>query len=651
MSFTENFKAIITAIANRDYDVLHQLSYEVPEQFNWTRDVFEAVHVAQYPEKHALELMADDAALATLTYRQASEQCNQLLNYLRRQGLKQGDTVFVMCGLHVSLWVTYLAIIKGGFIMIPAAGILNATDIAYRFEKAKPGAIITDQENLPKVAAALEQYSSEVPITLLLDGEEDGWQSITATALESTSAIATDTKATDVLFWFFTSGTTGQPKVVAHTHSSYPLGHLSTAAWIGLRPDDKHYNISQPGWAKFAWSCFFAPLNAGATVFVYHQVGRFGAAHQLRTISEQGITTLCAPPTALRLLIQEDLKSYSFPRLRECVSAGEPLNPEVIETWQAGTGFTIRDGYGQTESTCMVYNLPGSAIRFGSMGKPSFLYDIVIAAEDGTEQPLHEEGQIAVRMHPGRFNGIFKEYIGDEEKAKEVFRHGLYYTGDKAYKDEDGYIWFVGRDDDVIKSSDYRIGPFEVESVLLEVPEVLESAVVGSPHPVKGFEVKAFVVLKPDAVPDETLAHHLFNYCRQHIAPYKMPSIIEFVPELPKNHQRQDPPRGIACIAGTAQGKWRGGSAGILPAPVVISISSGIACTKSCGASFRLHALCRAWFDAAGNASGCVPASAFSGCLRAATSGNRRYTQRPFQPALFASRGVNGRSGFPAECR
>jgi acetyl-CoA synthetase len=321
---------------------------------------------------------------------------------------------------------------------------------------------------------------------------------------------------------------------VAHTHCSYPLGHLSTAAWIGLRPDDKHYNISQPGWAKFAWSCFFAPLNAGATVFVYRQDGRFGAAHQLRVISEHGITTLCAPPTALRLLIQEDLKSFSFPKLRECVSAGEPLNPEVIETWKAGTGFTIRDGYGQTESTCMVYNLPGSAIRFGSMGKPSFLYDIIIAAEDGTEQPLHEEGQIAVRMHPGRFNGIFKEYISDPEKAKEVFRHGLYYTGDKAYKDEEGYIWFVGRDDDVIKSSDYRIGPFEVESVLLEVPEVLESAVVGSPHPVKGFEVKAFVVLKAEVMPDEALAHHIFNYCRQHIAAYKMPRIIEFITELPK---------------------------------------------------------------------------------------------------------------------
>ena len=277
----------------------------------------------------------------------------------------------------------------------------------------------------------------------------------------------------------------------------------------------------------------FAPLNVGATVFAYVPKGRFVASNYLKIIQDHKVTTLCAPPTALRMLINENLSEYKF-SLRECVSAGEPLNAEVIKIWKDGTGLEIRDGYGQTESTCMICNLPGSKIRFGSMGKPTFIYDMLIADAEGNELPVHETGQIAVRMHPERFRGIFKSYIGDEEKQKEVFKHGLYYTGDKAYKDEDGYYWFVGRDDDVIKSSDYRIGPFEIESVLLEVDEVLESAVVGSPHPIKGQEVKAFVVLVPDTVANKELSDKIFHYCRNHLAPYKVPRLIEFVTELPK---------------------------------------------------------------------------------------------------------------------
>jgi len=532
-TFPELFAAITEAIINRQYEQLQSLDYSIPEKFNWVRDVFEAVHVKKAPDHTMLELLAEDRSLTKLSYKNASRQSNQLLNYLRKGDVQQGDTVFVMCGLHKELWLSYLSIMKGGFVMIPVASILSADDIVYRFEKARPKAIITDKENLEKIEQALQQYDTTIPVKLLLDDEKEGWQPISVIKNESTEAEAADTKASDTLFWFFTSGTTGMPKVVAHTHASYPLGHLSTAAWIGLRPEDKHYNISQPGWAKFAWSCVFAPLNIGATIFVYRQRGRFTAEEQLRVMAEYKITTLCAPPTALRLLIQEDLKSYKF-SFRECVSAGEPLNPEVIEAWQKGTGMLIRDGYGQTESTCMIYNLPGSKVKFGSMGKPSFLYDIVIADEDGNETPVHEEGQIAVRMRAGKFNGIFKEYIGDTEKQKEVFKHGLYYTGDKAYKDEDGYIWFVGRNDDVIKSSDYRVGPFEVESVLLEIDEILESAVVGSPHPIRGQEVKAYIVLREGEAATPQLAHKIFTYCRSHIAPYKTPRILEFTKELPK---------------------------------------------------------------------------------------------------------------------
>jgi acetyl-CoA synthetase len=250
-------------------------------------------------------------------------------------------------------------------------------------------------------------------------------------------------------------------------------------------------------------------------------------------IAEHGITTFCAPPTVLRMLILEDLTAFRF-SLRECVAAGEPLNPEVIEQWKKGTGILIRDGYGQTESSCIVANLPGKAVKFGSMGMPTFLYKVVIADDDGNILPDEEEGSICVLTGTGKPNGIFLDYSGEPEKRKSVFKHGLYYTGDKAYRDREGYVWFVGRDDDVIKSSDYRVGPFEVESVLLEHESVQESAVVGSPHPIKGFEVKAFIVLNSGYTAGEALAHDLFSFARKNLAPYKMPRIIEFVTELPK---------------------------------------------------------------------------------------------------------------------
>ncbi len=532
--FQKNLTELTAIIENKEYDKLPGCSIDVPEKFNWVRDVFEPLIVKAHADRNMLELVTDVPPEAiTLTYKQGSEKCNQLLNFLRKQDVKQGDDIFIMCGLNEGLWISYLSAIKGGLILIPAAGILTVNDIVYRFQKASPKVIIADNDNAEKMEQALLQYDNLVKVKLLLDGKRNGWTSFSEIDAEEKSADAGDTNKDDDLFWFFTSGTTGLPKVAVHTQSSYPLGHLTTAAWIGLKAGDIHFNISQPGWAKFAWSCVFAPLNFGATAFAYVPKGRFVAGSYLKIIRDHKITTLCAPPTALRMLINENLNEYQF-SLRECVSAGEPLNAEVIKIWKDGTGLEIRDGYGQTESTCMICNLPGSQIRFGSMGKPTFIYDMMIADADGNEMPVHETGQIAVRVHPEKFRGIFKSYIGDEEKQKQVFKHGLYYTGDKAYKDEEGYYWFVGRDDDVIKSSDYRIGPFEIESVLIEVDEVLESAVVGSPHPIKGQEVKAFVVLVPDVIATKELSHKIFHYCKKHLAPYKIPRIIEFVTELPK---------------------------------------------------------------------------------------------------------------------
>jgi len=532
--FQKIFAGLVSIIEHSEYDKLSEYTIEVPDKFNWVRDVFEPLIVQANADRNMIELVTDKPSEAiTTTYKQGSEKCNQLLNFLRKQNVQQGDDIFIMCGLNEGLWISYLAAIKGGLILIPAASILTVNDIVYRFQKASPKVIIADKDNAEKMEQALLQYNHPVKVKLLLDEEKDGWISYSVIDKEEKEAIASDTNKDDDLFWFFTSGTTGMPKVAVHTQSSYPLGHLTTAAWIGLKPGDKHFNISQPGWAKFAWSCVFAPLNIGATAFAYVPKGRFVAGSYLKVIQDHKVTTLCAPPTALRMLINENLNEYQF-SLRECVSAGEPLNAEVIKIWKDGTGIELRDGYGQTESTCMICNLPESKVRFGSMGKPTFIYDTLIADAEGNELPVHETGQISVRMHPEKFRGIFKSYIGDDGKQKQVFKHGLYYTGDKAYKDEDGYYWFVGRDDDVIKSSDYRIGPFEIESILLEIDEVLESAVVGSPHPIKGQEVKAFVVLVPGADGTKELSDKIFHYCRKHLAPYKVPRLIEFVTELPK---------------------------------------------------------------------------------------------------------------------
>jgi acetyl-CoA synthetase len=530
----KNFTEISSIIEQNEYNKLNASSIDVPEKFNWVRDVFEPLIVQAHADRNMIELVTDNLSEPlTITYKQGSEKCNQLLNFLRKQNVQEEDDIFIMCGLNEGLWISYLAAIKGGLILIPAASILTVNDIVYRFQKASPKVIIADKDNAEKMEQALLQHDYPVKVKLLLDGEKDGWISYNVIDKEEKETTAADTNKDDDLFWFFTSGTTGMPKVAVHTQSSYPLGHLTTAAWIGLKAGDKHFNISQPGWAKFAWSCVFAPLNVGATAFAYIPKGRFVAGSYLKVIQDHKVTTLCAPPTALRMLINENLSEYKF-SLRECVGAGEPLNAEVIKIWKDGTNIEIRDGYGQTESTCMICNLPGSKVKFGSMGKPTFIYDMLIADAEGNELPVHETGQIAVRMHLELFRGVFKSYIGDEEKQKAVFKHGLYYTGDKAYKDEEGYYWFVGRDDDVIKSSDYRIGPFEIESILLEIDEVLESAVVGSPHPIKGQEVKAFIVLVPGVDGTKELSDKIFHYCRKHLAPYKVPRLIEFVTELPK---------------------------------------------------------------------------------------------------------------------
>ena len=515
---------------------LPQLPLPKPEFFNWTTEIFEGLHVAERPGQPAL-VLAHDAGSTSYSYAELAGRANQLLNFWRQWGVPPGAAVLLMVPVCAELWHTYLAGIKGGQVLVPAASILTARDVAYRFGRLLPAVVVADAENATKIDLAEQALGQRIGLKMLVGepGEgRPGWVSFEGLDGVPTQAEAAPTRADDPLFLFFTSGTTGLPKVVTHTHFSYPVGHLSTAAWIGLRPGDRHCNISQSGWAKFAWSSFFAPLSVGATVVAYQGSGRFAAGPLLAALHREQVTTFCAPPTVLRLLILENLAAYPLPHLRECVSAGEPLNPEVMAAWQRGTGHALRDGYGQTESTAMIYNLPGAAVRPGSMGLPSTLYAIEIADDAGGIQPDLAEGHVVVRTDTGQPNGLFTGYFGEPERAASVFRHGLYYTGDKAYRDADGYLWFVGRNDDVIKSSDYRVGPFEVESVLLEHPAVAEAAVVGIPHATKGHEIKAFVLLVPGTAPAAELARAVFAYCRAHLAPYKVPRILEFVDELPK---------------------------------------------------------------------------------------------------------------------
>jgi 4-hydroxybutyrate---CoA ligase (AMP-forming) len=374
------------------------------------------------------------------------------------------------------------------------------------------------------------------PKLKLVIGNKKGWISYDEVENEAPTAEAERSRSDDLLFCFFTSGTAGPPKRVGHTTSSYPIGHLSTDVMIGIRPDDVHHNLSAPGWAKWAWSSFFAPLNMGATATGFN-FKVFDGHSYLDAVQACGVTTFCAPPTAWRMFINLDLSNHNLTTLRQSMSAGEPLNPEVITRWRRHTGTEIRDYYGQTESTAMIGNPPWmqGKMRIGSFGFPSFMYDMVLL--DNAGRPISSPGQtghIAVRLDRWRPLGLFTGYIDDPNKTGSVFVDNYYYTGDRATFDEDGYWWFVGRADDVIRSSDYRIGPFDVENVLVEHPSVGEAAVVGAPDPKRYQVVKAYIILNKGYEPSWELALELFRHASENLARFKIPRIIEFVSELPK---------------------------------------------------------------------------------------------------------------------
>jgi len=509
-------------IAHRsDYDTAYRdFKWPVLTDFNWALDYFD--DMARDNHSTALWLV-DDAGETKLSFAQMSERSNRVANFLRAQGVRRGEAVLLMLNNVAPLWETMLACIKLGAVIIPATTLLVADDLKDRFERGGVRHVVVGSADTAKFAAL------DTPFTRIVVGEDrDGWTNYREADLAGATFVAdAPTRVTDTLLLYFTSGTTAKPKLVTHSYQSYPVGHLSTMYWIGLRPGDIHLNISSAGWAKHAWSNVFAPWNVGATVFVYNY-GRFSAKAMLEAISRCGVTSMCAPPTVWRMLIQEDLAAYPV-KLRELVGAGEPLNPEVIERVKKAWNITIRDGYGQTETTCQIGNPPGQRVKEGSMGRPLPGYRVALLDPD--DNPA-QEGEISLALEP-RPLGLMVGYKDDPEKTATLMRAGHYHCGDVASIDADGYITYVGRTDDVFKASDYRISPFELESALIEHEAVAEAAVVPSPDPLRLAVPKAFIVLRAGYQPSPELALSIFRHISASLAPYKRIRRIE-ISDLPK---------------------------------------------------------------------------------------------------------------------
>ncbi|MCW2497230.1 AMP-binding protein [Jatrophihabitans sp.] len=527
---TEQFRAA------RDFLLEHRSDYDTayagfewprPEHFNFALDWFDAVLAVEHPTRAALRLIEADGSEASYTFAQLSARSDQLAGWLRAAGVRRGTHLLVLLGNQVELWETTLAAMKLGAVMIPATTLLAEADLRDRVERGNVGVVIARSELAPPFEAVPGSY-----LRIAVGPPVRGWlrydDSATSDAPFSPDA---PTAAEESLLLYFTSGTTALPKLVEHTHVSYPVGHLSTMYWLGLQPGDVHLNVSSPGWAKHAWSCVFAPWIAGATICLYNYE-RFDAKAMLDVLRDARVTTFCAPPTVWRMLIQQDLSAWRGSlSLRELAGAGEPLNPEVIDAVQRGLGLTIRDGFGQTETSLQIGNSPGQPLKIGSMGRP--MPGFQIALVDPISDDLAEEGEICVVTEPERPIGLMVGYRGDDDRNADAFAGGRYHTGDVANRDADGYITYVGRADDVFKASDYRISPFELESVLIEHPAVAEAAVVPAPDDLRLAVPKAYVVLVDGSRPGPELAGDILAFCRERLAPYKRIRRLQFA-DLPK---------------------------------------------------------------------------------------------------------------------
>jgi acetyl-CoA synthetase len=504
-----------------DYDTAYRdFRWPALDKFNWALDYFD--RMAHGNDRPALWIVNEGGGEAKISFAAMAERSSRVANYLRGLGIKRGDRILLMLGNVVPLWEVMLAAMKLGAVTIPASTLLTRDDLIDRFDRGRARHVVTSHEHTGKFADIPSDYTR-----IVADGAAPGWHDY-ADAASAPARFAPDgeTHATDPLLLYFTSGTTAKPKLVLHSHQSYPVGSLSTMYWIGLKPGDIHLNISSPGWAKHAWSCVFTPWVAEACVFMLNQP-RFNAKNLLDALARHRVTTFCAPPTVWRMLIQEDLTAHKM-ALREAVGAGEPLNPEIIEQVKAAWGLTIRDGYGQTESTLQIGNFPGQPVKPGAMGKPAPGYRVRLLDPDGAEQ---DEAEICLALDPPPL-GLMQGYQGEDGAVVPV-SGAAYRTGDVAMRDADGYFTYVGRADDVFKASDYRISPFELESALIEHVAVAEVAVVPSPDPLRLAVPKAFVALAGNHIPNRDTALEIFRHCRATLAPFKRVRRLEFA-ELPK---------------------------------------------------------------------------------------------------------------------
>jgi len=514
--------------------ILNKFEVNCPDNYNFGYDIIDKYGELE-PDRPALLHVDLQENVHKFSYKQLSELSTQAANLFMSKGIKKGDKVMLVLKRNYQFWIAVIALIKIGAIAIPATHLLTTHDFTYRFESANVKAIVCTGYN-PDIEKYVDEAEAEMGISLIkfiANGEKEGWIPFDAEIKKMpTTMERIPTNCRDIMLLYFTSGTTGYPKMVVHNHR-YSLCHIVTAAhWQNVDPDGVHLTISDTGWAKAAWGKIYGQMAVGSCVFVY-DFDKFVPADMLRIMQNYKITTFCAPPTMYRFFIKEGLGDYNLSSLKYSCIAGEALNPEVYNKWLEFTGLKLMEAFGQTESTPILGNLVGMEPKPGSMGRPTPLYNVDIVDDNDNSVPNGEVGEIVIRAEIGA-DGLFCGYYKNEEKTSEVWCNGVYHTGDTAWKDEDGYFWYVGRNDDVIKASGYRIGPFEIESVLIQHPSVLECAVTGAPDPIRGIVVKATIVLAKGYTPSDELVKELQTYVKKNTAPYKYPRVVEFVNELPK---------------------------------------------------------------------------------------------------------------------
>ena len=513
-----------------------KISFKNTDNFNFAFDLVDAL-ADKEPTKLAMLHIDKNKVERRFTFKDIKKASAQAANYFASLGIKKGDRVMLVLKRHYQFWFAMIGLNKLGAIAIPVPNQLQEHDFEYRFQSAGIKAIVCtgDGDTAHQVDLAA-QTSPSLEIKIMVNGERDGWRNYDEESARFSSHFERTEDSPcgdDLMLMFFTSGTSGYPKTAMHSHK-YPLGHFHTAKfWHNVDPDGLHFTISDTGWAKSMWGKLYGQWLCEAPTFVY-DFDRFDAADILPMFAKYKITTFCAPPTMLRMMVKQDISKYDFSSVQHMTTAGEALNPEVYRQFETATGLQILEGFGQTESTMIIGNMTGASHKIGSMGKPAPIYDVKLVDADGNEVNVGENGEIVINVKDGAPCGLFKGYYKDEEKTKEVWHDGFYHTGDVAWRDEDGFYWYVGRVDDVIKSSGYRIGPFEIESVIMELPYVLECGVSAAPDEVRGQVVKASIVLVPGTEGTEELMKEIQQYVKEKTAPYKYPRIVVFRDELPK---------------------------------------------------------------------------------------------------------------------